>query len=186
MAYTETLTGRTIVLDLDAAGNLLAGNVETRHAVAVDGAARPDVVTREVLTAAMLAALLPDRAALLVEHQAATTALAAVTAERDALVEEAAALRRQVAATSGAAPTVDGVPQVVTNYQARAALIAAGLFEQVDTAVKAGGAGTPAYQAWEYANQVYRNSPLIIGLGEALGIDAAQIDALFVAAAQIE
>ncbi len=78
------------------------------------------------------------------------------------------------------------VPQQVTNYQARAALLAAGLFDQVDAAVKAQGTTSAAFQAWEYANNVYRNSPLIAGLGAALGLSAQQIDDLFRAAAAID
>lgn len=83
-------------------------------------------------------------------------------------------------------PPPPAVPQQVTNYQARAALLAAGLFEQVDAAVKAQGPTSAAFQAWEYANSVYRNSPLIAGLGAALGLTAAQIDDLFRAAAAID
>lgn len=83
-------------------------------------------------------------------------------------------------------PLAPQVPQSVTNYQARAALLRAGLFGQVDAAVKAQGADSEAYQAWEYANNVYRDSPLIAGLGAALGLTAQQIDGLFVVAAGID
>jgi hypothetical protein len=86
----------------------------------------------------------------------------------------------------GGQPAVPAVPESVTNYQARTALLAAGLFEQVDNAVKAQGATSAAYQAWEYANNVYRGSPLIAGLGQALGLTGEQIDNLFRAAAAID
>lgn len=77
------------------------------------------------------------------------------------------------------------VPNKVTNYQARAALLAAGLFDQADAAVKALGPSSPAYQAWEYGNNFYRADPWIAGLGAGLGLTDAQIDALFIAAARV-
>lgn len=94
-------------------------------------------------------------------------------------------IKGAIARAGDALPTPT-VPQQVTNYQARAALLAAGLFEQVDNAVKAQGATSAAYQAWEYANNVYRTSPLILGLGQALGLSEQQIDNLFRAAADID
>lgn len=86
-----------------------------------------------------------------------------------------------LAAMQAAAP----VPQRVTNFQARAALMAAGLFDQVDTALKT--AGDPmALQAWEYANEVARGGALVNGLVASLGWTHAQLDDLFRVAALIE
>jgi len=84
-----------------------------------------------------------------------------------------------------APPPVVVVPASVTNFQARAALIAAGLYDQVDAAVHASGDAL-AIQAWEYANSVYRQSSLINQLGTAIGLSGAQIDALFIAAAAVD
>ncbi len=82
-------------------------------------------------------------------------------------------------------PLAPDVPDTVTNFQARAALIAAGLFTKVDGAVRASGDPT-AVAAWDYANNFYRDSAFISGaLAAAAGITPAQIDALFIAAAQI-
>src|SRR5262249_34752157 len=53
------------------------------------------------------------------------------------------------------------VPVSVTNYQARAALINAGLFADVDALVKEAGTDSIVYQAWEYAATIERNSPFI-------------------------
>lgn len=78
------------------------------------------------------------------------------------------------------------VPQEVTNFQARAALLAAGLFETVNAAVLAQGPTSAAYQAWEYANHLTRNGALVNSMGAALGLTAQQLDELFIAAAQIE
>jgi hypothetical protein len=76
------------------------------------------------------------------------------------------------------------VPEVVTNFQARAALRRIGLLEQVQAAVQA--AGGEALDAWEYANHVHRNGALVISLSEALGLTADEVDALFRMAESIE
>lgn len=77
------------------------------------------------------------------------------------------------------------VPAQVTNAQARAALRGAGLFAGVDAAIQAHP--DPAVRdAWEYAPYISRDSLLVGGLGQKLGLGDKQIDALFVAAAAIE
>lgn len=78
------------------------------------------------------------------------------------------------------------VPVMVTLYQGRAALIGAGLFNQVKAAVEAQGQDSLAYQAFEYANHWYRDSPFIAQLAQGLGLSDSQIDALFLAAAEIK
>lgn len=77
----------------------------------------------------------------------------------------------------------DPVPDAVTNADARRALIRAGLFDQANAA--AGAAGGEAYQMWEYANHFYRADPILIALGHGIGLTDQQLDALFIAAAQI-
>lgn len=77
------------------------------------------------------------------------------------------------------------IPDIVTNYQGRSALIAAGLFASVKAFVNAEGEESLAYQAFEYANHWERNSPLIVGAAAALGLTGEQLDDLFFAAAQI-
>lgn len=78
----------------------------------------------------------------------------------------------------------DPVPDVVTNYQARAALIGAGLFDKANAAVRASGDAI-AVQAWDYANQFYRTSPIIAALAGGLDLKDAEIDDLFRAAAKV-
>ena len=75
----------------------------------------------------------------------------------------------------------DTVPASVTNFQARAALIDAGMFAAADAAAKA--AGGVAAQAWEYANIFERQSPTIAALASGLKLTSAQVDALFISAA---
>ena len=76
------------------------------------------------------------------------------------------------------------VPTQVTNYQARAALISAGLFTKADSAIRsANDALTIA--AWDYANIFYRDSPFVNSIGQALQITSFEIDNLFIAASNI-
>lgn len=77
------------------------------------------------------------------------------------------------------------VPKSVTLYQGRAALIEAGLFDQVKAAVLSLGEDSLAYQAFEYANHWYRDSAFIAQLAGSLGLTSEQIDALFIAAADL-
>ena len=77
------------------------------------------------------------------------------------------------------------MPRVVTNFQARAALMQADLFETVNAAVM-GGTDALAKQAWEYANEITRDGVLVNSLGTGLGLTSQQLDDLFRTAAAIE
>lgn len=84
-------------------------------------------------------------------------------------------------------PTVPDVPYVpaeVTMRQARLALLAAGKLAAVDAAINALSepTKTAARIEWEYSGTVRRHQPLVLALAPALGLDAAGLDALFVAA----
>lgn len=91
-------------------------------------------------------------------------------------------------ATSGAfvAPYVSPVevPASVTNYQARATLIANGQFSAVDQAIHASG-NQVAIQAWEYANIFNRTDQFVTSFASILGMTEAQVDQLFIAASQV-
>jgi hypothetical protein len=79
------------------------------------------------------------------------------------------------------------IPQSITPRQARLALLGAGLLSQVESALQ--GLPEPdrtvALIEWEYATLIERGSAWIAGLGAALGLDAAQIDELFISAANL-
>jgi len=77
-------------------------------------------------------------------------------------------------------PAARFVPGAVTNFQCRAVLIAHGLFDQVDTMIRA--AGGVSLQAWEYANDVTRNGPLVVSMTGALGLTDEQVDDMFIEA----
>ncbi|MET4258468.1 pectin methylesterase-like acyl-CoA thioesterase [Bradyrhizobium sp. S3.12.5] len=81
--------------------------------------------------------------------------------------------------TAPAAPPVTSV----TPRQARLALLASGLLDQVQAAVDAAAGATKI--TWEYAGVFDRNDPMIASIGVALGLTTAQIDALFAEAAAL-
>ena len=71
----------------------------------------------------------------------------------------------------------------MSRFQALAALTNAGLYATAQAAVTAAGGIT--LLAWNNATQFDRTSPTIASLQGALGLTSAQVDALFIAAAQI-
>lgn len=76
------------------------------------------------------------------------------------------------------------IPQSVTPLQARRALRAAGLLSTVNAWV-ASQPDEDIKDAWEYASVIERSGPLTLGAAAALGLTDAQLDALFIAAAQL-
>ena len=84
-------------------------------------------------------------------------------------------------------PEIVWVPAEVTMRQARLALHAAGKLAAVTAAINAlpDPPKTAALIEWEYSNAVRRDSQFVALLGPALGLDAAGLDALFIAAAKL-
>jgi hypothetical protein len=76
------------------------------------------------------------------------------------------------------------VPQVVSRFQALAALHLAGLLPSVEAAIAQ--ADPLAQLAWNEALEFRRNSPTLLALTSALGWPEAQLDVLFTTAATIE
>lgn len=84
-----------------------------------------------------------------------------------------------------ASPDAPTIPPVVSIYQAKEALAAAGYLTAV-AAYFASEAATPAEKrAWDNITEVRRNSPLMGKLVAMLSLTEAQVDALFVAARDI-
>ena len=79
-----------------------------------------------------------------------------------------------------------GIPQVVTRFQARAALELSGLLGQVEALMA--DADLPALQrlAWTDAAEFRRQSPTLLAMADLLNLDSQQIDDLFTLAAGIE
>ena len=76
-----------------------------------------------------------------------------------------------------------GIPQIVTARQARLALNAAGLLDDIDAAL----ATMPrdAQIEWDWAHEIRRDSQLIAGVASGLGLDKAAIDELFTQASKL-
>ena len=82
---------------------------------------------------------------------------------------------------------VEPVPVEVTMRQARLALHAAGKLAAVNAAINAlpDPPRSAALIEWEYSRTVRRDNQFVATLGPALGLDAAGLDALFIAAAKL-
>ncbi len=83
-------------------------------------------------------------------------------------------------------PPLDGVPQVVTRFQARAALHLAGLLTTVESLMTDPQTDMLARLAWQDAQEFRRQSPTVLSMAGALGLTDEQLDALFTTAAGIE
>lgn len=75
---------------------------------------------------------------------------------------------------------------VVSRFQARAALLNAGLLDEVETIIGNPATSQLAKLAWDQCVEFKRTSPTLTALAQALGMTDAQLDALFEAAAGIE
>lgn len=82
------------------------------------------------------------------------------------------------------APT--SVPETVTRFQARAALHLAGHLSAVEALMANEATPVLARLAWQDALTFERQSPTVAGMAQALGLSDADIDLLFITAAQIE
>lgn len=78
------------------------------------------------------------------------------------------------------------VPPVVSRFQARAALLAAGLLDQVEALMANESTPAIAKLAWADAQEFKRNSPTVNALAASLQLTEAQLDELFTAAATID
>jgi len=102
--------------------------------------------------------------------------------ERDMTPEEEAQRAADIAAAA-----LPKIPASVTMRQARLALLAAGKLDAVNTAIAA--MASPQKEAaqiqWEYSSDVFRNWPLVLSLGPALGLSSTDLDNLFIQAAML-
>lgn len=80
-------------------------------------------------------------------------------------------------------PSEPKIPNRVTPRQARLALHAAGLLDQVEAAIAAGDKSTQL--TWEYAVEFRRDDQLINSLGKQMGLTDEQIDNLFIEASNL-
>lgn len=83
-------------------------------------------------------------------------------------------------------PPPPGPPQVVSRFQARAALHLAGLLTAVEALMADPATDTLARLAWTDAQEFRRTSPTLVAMASALSLTDAQLDQLFITAAGIE
>lgn len=83
-------------------------------------------------------------------------------------------------------PPPPGPPQVVSRFQARAALHLAGLLTAVEALMADPATDTLARLAWTDAQEFRRTSPALLAMASALSLTDAQLDQLFITAAGIE
>jgi hypothetical protein len=81
------------------------------------------------------------------------------------------------------APGPAPVPEVVSRFQARAALSQMGLLDDAEALVLSQGA--LAAMAWQDISEFRRDSPLVNEIAPQLGLDDADVDDLFRLAATI-
>ena len=74
------------------------------------------------------------------------------------------------------------IPQVITMRQARLRLLEVGLLDDVEALVTL---DRKSQIEWEYASEVYKQSPLIETIKGALNLTDTQIDAMFVEASKL-
>jgi len=98
--------------------------------------------------------------------------------DREATAEELAAWE--------SARTKASRPQSVSRFQARTALLNAGLLEQVNSLMANPATPTIAKLAWADAQEFRRTSPTVLAMGAALGLTEQNLDELFMAASVIE
>lgn len=77
------------------------------------------------------------------------------------------------------------IPQTVTRFQARVALVQAGHFDTIDTYIATLPKTDVKRLAWENAAEWERTSPTLNALAVMLGLTSAQVDELFIAASKI-
>jgi hypothetical protein len=77
------------------------------------------------------------------------------------------------------------VPQVVSRFQAKAALLNAGLLDDVEAMIDDPATPEVTKLAWAEAQEFHRQSPTVLAIASALNLADQQVDDLFIAAAAI-
>ena len=103
-----------------------------------------------------------------------------------ATVEVGASASVAVPVVGPVEPPVAGPPTRVTKFQAKAALIDAGLYDEVEAYMALPTTPQLTKLAWTEALHFERASPTVAGLAALLNLNSTQLDTLFLNASQIE
>ena len=79
-------------------------------------------------------------------------------------------------------PLPEPIPQAITMRQARLQLLDVGLLDDVEALV---ALDRKSQIEWEYANEVYRQNPLIESVKETMSLTDEQIDDMFLSASKL-
>lgn len=105
---------------------------------------------------------------------------------KDMTPEQIAAVQAVYDAHDPTAPAPAAVPDTVTKYQACVVLARDGLLGQVTAFFDTLAVDDPRRLAWEMAAAVHRHSESTLSAIAHLGLAAAQVDGMFIEAAQVE
>lgn len=86
---------------------------------------------------------------------------------------------------NGTLEAASNTPKKVTAFQAKAALLDAGLLDKVEALMASPDMPRIVKLAWSEALHFERNSPTVQSLGSALGLDDTELDDLFTVASGI-
>lgn len=78
------------------------------------------------------------------------------------------------------------VPYTVTPFQAKAAMLQAGIYQSVLDIIDNPSTSELTKLAWNNVTEFTRDSPLLNGIAATLGLTQEQVDELFITASQIE
>lgn len=78
------------------------------------------------------------------------------------------------------------IPYAVSPFQAQAALDEIGKLAQVEALMTDPATPKKTKMAWNKATEFRRTSPTVLAMAQAIGLTSAQLDDLFIRAAQIE
>jgi hypothetical protein len=88
------------------------------------------------------------------------------------------------ASLPNAEPPPPRIPRAVTRFQAKAALMAAGMLDKIDAA--AATSDDPIFRlAWSEAGMFDRDSPMVKTIAAAFGMSEQELDQLFLEASKI-
>lgn len=87
---------------------------------------------------------------------------------------------------NGTLEAANNIPQKVTAFQAKAALLHADYLDNVEALMAAPETPRIVKLAWAEALHFERNSPTVAAMAAALGLTDAEIDALFSFAAEVQ
>lgn len=160
------------------------------HESEVVGGKTYDLDPRPIYAAdvALLAPYLGEAGAAAVSALADRAAtITALTAERDAALAQVAELEAQIAAAAEGAVDENGIPVRIPMAAGRIALSRAGKLAAVKAALAAipGQAGEEAREWFEYSSHIERRHPTVLAMTQLIGT-SADVDALFIAAAEID